>query len=408
MTRFIIGDLLSGRRILDLPVTAGTWEDRLDTAETITATVDLNDPDVQSLDLFSSATPCKSFLAVVEQETVVAAGPIWTRSYDAPTRTLELGAKGMASYFDHRLIIPLLAASIGTDQWTVPDPTDATKTIPNPLLSSAYTGLWLGTIAKKLVQQAQLWTGGNVPIVFQADESSADAAHQRTYLGADFKPVGEAITDLMNVEGGPETNFAGRFTSDLLGLEWLMQVGTVAQPLLFSQTKVLWDVSVPESPVSGLKIDEDGSRMGSWAWLTGGNQSDDVLVARAYDSTLVDAKFPVMDLVDTSHQSVSDPATLNGYAAAATIAGRGTTSTWSFTVEAYPQDDDGNAAGPQADAYATGDFAELVLAAYDPETGRGEPYIPLGGTFPQRIIGRSGDEKGLQIKIACAPVIGGD
>jgi hypothetical protein len=146
--------------------------------------------------------------------------------------------------------------------------------------------------------------------------------------------------------------------------------------------------------------------MGSRAWLTGGNQSDDVLVSRSYDPTLVNAGFPLMELIDTSHQSVSRQSTLDGWASAATLAGRGTTETWSFTVEAWPTDEDGDPAGPQADTYNTGDFAKLIVQKYDPVTGRGDPYLRDGGEFPQRIIGRSGDETGQRLKIFCQPVIG--
>jgi hypothetical protein len=80
-------------------------------------------------------------------------------------------------------------------------------------VTTAYTGLWLGTIAKRLVAQAMSWTGGDLPIVLPSDESSTDPEHQRTYLGADFKPIGEALKQLMEVQGGPEINFQPRFTT---------------------------------------------------------------------------------------------------------------------------------------------------------------------------------------------------
>lgn len=410
MTRVLIGDLSTGRRILDLPFQTLSWDDRLDTAETIQVKVDMQDPGVRALNLRNTATPAKAFLAVVEGDVIVAAGPLWARTYDRDAATVELGASGVASYYDHRLILPLLAATIGIDQWTIPDPTDSTKTIPNPALSTAYTGIWLGTIAKRLVQQAHTWAGGSLPVVFQSDELDGDADHERTYLGADFKPVGEAISDLMNVDGGPEVNFQPRFTADRLGVEWVMQVGTVAQPLLFSQQHVQWDLTVPESPVSNLTISGDASKMGSWSWATGGRQSDDVLVARAYDSTLVDAGFPVMDVLDTSHTSVSVQSTLDGYAAANAVQGRQVSETWEFTVQAYPIDENGFPAGPQLTNWNVGDFCDLHVASYAPPTddepGRGDPWLE-GGDAPYalRIVGRSGDENGVDVKVQCAPIL---
>lgn len=404
--RYLIGDLLTGREIEDIPVLTGPWDDNLDTAETVTVTIDLQDPEIRKLDLWNATTPCKTFLGVVDSDSGViqGAGPIWTRNWDDDAQKLQLGAKGIASYFDHRLILPLLAASIGVDQWTVPDPADNTKTIPNPLLTSSFTGIWLGTIAKRLVQQAQTWTAGNVPIVFQSDESSLDPTNARTYLGPDFKPVGEALQDLTKVIGGPEVNFQPVFTSDGLGVQWLMQVGTAAQPLLFSPSRPFWDLSAVESPVSGLKIDDDGSKMGSWAWFTGGNQTDDVLVSRAYDPTLINGTFPVMDILDTSHQSVSVQSTLDGYSQAAVVSGRTSTEVWSFNAEAHPRDEYGFPAGPQAGEYTTGDFADLYVAPKS--SGRGKLPHPEGGTFAHRIIARAGDELGETIRISCAPTVG--
>jgi hypothetical protein len=103
VTRWILGDLRTGRRILDLPVLKGTWEDRLDVAETITVTVDMQDPDILALNLRNAAARAKTFLGVVENGVIVAAGPIWTHHYSRDDATLELGAKGLASVFDHRL-----------------------------------------------------------------------------------------------------------------------------------------------------------------------------------------------------------------------------------------------------------------------------------------------------------------
>ncbi|WP_354567634.1 hypothetical protein [Glaciihabitans sp. UYNi722] len=381
----------------------GPWSDRIHVAETITVSLDLNDPDVQALDLRNSATPGQAFLAVEENGTMVAAGPIWTRKYNRGNRTLELGAAGAGSYFDHRLILPLLALTIGTDQWTVPDPTDPTKTMPNPLLSTTISGVSLGTIVKRALQQASLFPGGTVPLVFQDDEISDST---RTYLGADFKPVWEAINDIMNVQNGPEVKFQPRRTADGRGVEWLVRTGTVAQPLITSPSVIAWDVTVPESPVLDLDISEDASKLGSLAWQVGGRQADDVLVSRAYDPTLVTANFPLLELVDSSHSTVSVQSTLDSYALADVLAGRTTSEIWSFSVKAYPTDSEGNPSGLQFGSYAVGDFCDLVVATWNPDTGFGDPYI-TGGTYRMRIIGLSGDEHGVDVKIDCAPLVKG-
>ena len=405
MTEYILGDLRTGLiSARNLPVLSGPWSVRLGAADSLDVTVDFNDPDTLALCLRNSATPGKAFLAVVEhdafgQQGIMASGPIWTRTYDRDKRTLKLGAKGWGSYWDHRIILPLLAKTIGLTGWTIPDPDDGTKTVPNPELSTTIEGLALGTIAKRLIQQAQLWTGGTLPYVFQSDELGEST---RTYIGAEFKPVGEALDQLSEVEGGPEMLHTARFTADGTGIEVLFQTGTTAQPLISSTAVLSWDLTAPESAGYGLTIDEDASELGSLSWATGGRSADTVVVSRAYDSALVDLGFPLMEITDSSHSSVSEQATLDGYAAANVAGGRRPAEVWAFNTKAYPVGSDGNSAGHSIDEYTVGDYATLHLDPYDPETGRGDPYLAEGGTVLQRIVGLSGDSAGDEIKIQLA------
>jgi hypothetical protein len=309
--------------------------------------------------------------------------------------------------FDHRLIIPLLAKTIGVTGWLVPDPSDPTKTMPNPALASSYAGIWLGTIAKRLVHQALSWTGGNLPIVFQPDEADGNADHQRNYEGTDFKLVGDALKDLTNVDGGPDIMFPARFTEDLLGIEWLMQVGTVGRPQIHSDSVVRWNVTAPLSPVSGLKVTEDASKMASISWASAGRDADTVVVSRQIDDTLTDLGYPLMEVLDTSHTSVSEQPTLDKYARENLTAGQLPQETWSFDAEAYPVDEGGHPAGPQFGSYSVGDFCELDFQKWDPATGVGDIYVQEGGTKRMRIIGMSGDESGEKIAVKAAPIIGG-
>lgn len=395
-TKYFIGDLRTGKITAYFDVLTGGWSDRLNTSETIDVAIDLQDKDLQNLDFLNLATPCKAFLGVAEGQKILAAGPIWRASYSRDQRTLDLSAKGMHSYFDHRHILPLLALTTPVTSFTI---TSGSKTIPNPTLASTYSGLSLGTIAKRYVQQARLWTGGNVPIVFQADESGI---HTRTHNGLDFKNVGETLSQISQVENGPDINFQPRYTSDNLSVEWLFETGTNAQPLITSQSNHTWNITVPKSPVSGLTIERDGSRIGSLAWVTGGRSGDQVLIARSYSSTLVDAGFPLYELLDTSHSTVDLQSTLNGHAQELIGIGKTPIETWSFSVEARPVDESGNPAGPQIDQISVGDFCNLIVAPFDPETQTGDPFV-LGGTYRHRIIGLSGDRQGTPIGVQCAP-----
>lgn len=404
MTRYLLGNLSTGRRILDLPVLKGSWEQRLGAPETIRATIDLNDPDAQALDLDNTAAPAMTFLAVAEGDMILAAGPIWVADYDADKRILELAASGLGSYFNYRHILPLLARTIPVSQWTVevPDPENPGElmTIPNPALATTSTNAHLGTIAKGLVQQAEEWAGGDLPIVYEDDRPGI---HARTYNAIDFKPILEAHDDLANVENGVESRFTGRFAEDGLGVEWVFETG---DPLIHSDTVHLWDRSVPHNPISGLRVVKNAAGLAGLSWAQGGKQEDTVLIARAEDTTLIDAGYPLMEILDTSHSTVSEQPTLDGYAQG-NLRTR-PVETWQFTTEAFPVDDEGVVAGPQLGQYRMGDYCDIVSAAWKPVTDtedeQGDPYLERsGGVSRHRIIGLSGDEQGQRVQVTLAP-----
>lgn len=411
--RCILGNMIDGNRLVNLPIRTASWSDDLDTPEQIDCLVDLDNKVARSLDLGNTATTGKSFLAVIDtgidgsQRSILAAGPLWGTAYNRNDSTLQLTAKGIGSLLDHRFILPPAAATANLADFTIPDPLDATKTIPNPALASAYTGVSLGTIVKRLIQQMMSWTGGTLPIILPADEADANVDHQRTYQAADFKTVWSAIEDIMGVIDGPEVKFDKRFNSTGLGVEWLLRVGTVAQPLIFSNTVTSWNVTVKDSPVSNLQIGNDATDLGSLSWATGGRQNDDVLVARAYDPTLLNAGYPLMELLDSSHTSVSIQSTLDSYAMGGLRLGKAPTENWSFDVKAHPTNPrTGLAAGPQLGDYSVGDFIRLNFSAYDPETGRGDIYRRERASVPLRIVGLSGDEIGETVTVKVASVVG--
>lgn len=385
--RWFLADLRTGRQILDLPVLAGRWDRYLNAPERITATLDMRDPDTIQLRPRIAATPGRSILACAYGDTVLAAGPIWGHQYDRDNKTVQLTGAGMWSYFDHRYVIPIAAATIDVTEFTLPDPSAAGKTMPNPAVGTYLTNLEYGTIAKRWVQQSQAWTGGDVPIVFEADRVGNK---ERNFEGADFKNLGTVLTQLSQIEGGPDIRLKGRMTADGLGIEFPLETGTDADPLIAGGTH-LWDLTAPESALSKFNVKADGASMAGTAWATAGRSADTVLVARSVDTYLTDEGFPLLETLDSSHTSVSEQATLNAYANEATLLGRGPLETWDFDVETNQQ--------PYLGSYWEGDWCEITVAGYDPETGEGDPYLYEKQTSVRRITNLSGDEQGLTVSV---------
>jgi hypothetical protein len=388
--RWFLADLATGRFMADLPVLTGRWQRLLNRPETIECTLDLRDPDVIALQPRVIAAPGRAVLAVAEGDVVLGAGPIWARTYSKDDRKLTLSAKGVWSYYDHRFIIPAIAATTAVDEFSIPDPDNEGATMPNPALQTLLTGWELGTIAKKLVQQAHTWTGGVLPIVLEADRVGT---HERTYEGPEFKNLGDVLRQLQDVEGGPDVRFLPRFADSLSSLEWVLQTGTEADPLLFGGSTHRWDLSAPQSTVSNLSIRDNASQLASLGWATGGKSADTALVSRAYDDSLISAGYPLMEELDSSHSTVSVQSTLDAHAANVVGFGSTPTEVWDFEVEATSQ--------PYLGAYFEGDYCEVDVAPYS--VASGDPYLYVGGTFQHRIVSISGDEKGETVKVECTP-----
>lgn len=369
-TTWVIGDLLTGDRIQTLPVLSGFWSDVLNDSGSIECTVKLSDPDVARLDLASSAQPGRTFLAAVDGDTVLQAGPIWRHEFNDGERSLRLVGEGLYSYFDRRVLLPVLGSS--------ELPSDSST-------DSVFTGLSLQGIAVRLVEQALSWPSGGVPVVLP-DPIAGTA--ERTYRGSDLAPVGARLRELSQVQGGPDIRFRPRFTVDRLAVEWVMEAGTPDEPLLFSTFDATFHVGLPGSSVSNVTVGVDGKSIGSRAYAAGGRAVEEVLTAKAFDPRLTSEGFPLLDLVDSSHPTVTVLSTLQGYADELALGGRLPVQSWKFTHRVDQR--------PFLTGFSVGDFADVHVYNSD--------YFS-DGVRRLRIVARSGDAVGRKVDVVFQPEV---
>lgn len=361
MTDWFIGDLLTGRISTHLPVSKGSWSVEINSAGKISVTLPLTDPDIRALNLRNVATVGKSFLGVAENGIILEAGPVWTHDYSKDDGTLTLNASGLWSYFDHRVLIPVLAA--GQTPFDV---------------DTYYENLSLTTIARRLVAQAQTHTNGNVPVVLPPEVSGTET---REYQGADLQLVGDALSDLTAVEGGPEIDFLPRFKTDARYVEWVMRVGTPTSPMLAGPTTHVWDYGVGQTTIRGLNVKVDGSKLQGRGWGQGGSASDATMFSQYTNTNLLTQGYPLLELVDAS-RNVDEQYQLDAYVRENARTGSKPIEFWDFQVQADQS--------PRIGEFNKGDYCLVKM--------RGDLYVP-NGEYRRRITNVSGDQDGRWVSV---------
>lgn len=373
---YALADFVTGGPIVDLPVLEGSsWSAQLNRPDSVSCAIDLNDEDARALDLRGASEPKKTVLiARSDIDTILAWGIIDDREWNDDDRTLSLTAIGVRSaYFGGTIIGPIDARTLPL---VVPD-AEGDPSV-NPALDTTLSNLSLGSIGKRLIQQRLAWPGAPaVPFILPADEVGT---HTRTYSFAALKSIDSALTDLTNVENGPDFAFDAVRAIDELSLNYLLRHGTEANPRIGVHAGS-WTLD----QLTGLKVKDSGTDIASAAWGSSGKAAGGVLMSRVLNDALVtESGYPPLDLVDTSHSDVTVQATLDSYGAENLAYASRPERSLSFSVRGD--------AKPGLGEVRPGDTVDIDV----PED---HPYLVQG--FTVRITSLTGDETGHDIKVGC-------
>ena len=351
-----VGDLRTGLITATFPLTGTSWSRPLKDAGTGSGTLDLTDPDNVALSPRYTAAPARSFWMIEWDSVPVWGGIIWSHKYTRkPSRQLTLGAAGLPSLWDHRKVLPALGYA----------------SAPLAAANTDLTALSLGTIAKRLVQQAVAAVGGNLPLVLPADVAGTGERH---YNAFDLPWLGDMLTALGEVADGPDIEFVPRrVEGNSSYIEWVMRAGNPY--LTQAGDPWLWDDTVPESAVTDLSVDIDASKLATRAWVPGTGSEQQMLLGLREDLTLVGAGYPLLEVEDTTHKTTLEQTTLDAHADDLIARRARPIEQWSLKVRADMP--------PVLGAYAPGDAAVVAV--------EGDPYID-DGDHALRILGISGND----------------
>lgn len=351
--RILFGELRTGKITGQIDVTSCDWAQVLNDSGSIDQVV-IPDAVIARLNLRQTAAAARCFLAVEVDDRIQEAGPIWSRVYDWKAGQLTLGAAGLWSLFDHRKVIPVLAAG---------------QTVQS--VTTTLTGADLGDVARGLVALAQTHVGGNLPIVLP--DARPGSANTETFPGWSLLELGDQLRQLTQRQSAaPDIAFRPRRRGDdRRFMEWVMVTGTGAAPQL-AQGGDDWvfDTTARKSPVVGIGTDEDATAMGMRGWETGNGTEVSTLISVAEDDTLIDLGWPLLE-VEENRSTVEEQATLDGYAAQLLARNARPVEVWTLSVYAEA------AAEVQA-----GDYAVVKT--------KGHPWLGTG-SHRMRVQKKSGD-----------------
>lgn len=291
VTRVLYGDFLTGEIAGELDALSCSWEQTLNDAGSISS-VQVPESEVRRLQLRNETQSWRTFLAIEQNGRIREAGPIVTRPWDWEKGVLTLGARGFWYWLDKRVF----------------------QRPGFPVLTIANRSL--GGIARSVIFNA---TSGvpysNPPLVLPDIETGT---HTETFPLWNLPRVGEQLRQITKrAVGAPDIRFRPRRQpGDPTRIEWVVEIGTADAPEL-AQVGDDWifDATVPQGPVRGISTDEDASEQAEQAWVTGNGMEEDMLLASAARSELLDQGWPLTEVIE-SRPTVEDQFTLEEHAEA--------------------------------------------------------------------------------------------
>lgn len=202
--------------------------------------------------------------------------------------------------------------------------------IPTGAFDTRIEGVEYGTMMKRLIVEAMKFPGGDLPLVFEPDRIGT---RQKGWEAIDGKSVLSAIDDIADLINGVEYEFVPRVADDF-SVSWEFVTATDAVREISRPSSAVWRLGGDYPDLRGYERTTSADELVTEATFSGGKDEDRVLLARSLNAELVAAGFPRREEWDSSHSSVSDLSTLQGWADQAAAIGAGFIETLKFEVRA--------------------------------------------------------------------------
>jgi hypothetical protein len=247
----------------------------------------LQKSELPKVDLKYWLSPWWAGVVVFWNDQPIVAGPIITRpseSFDFVT----IGCGGIRSILAKRLV----ADDMENQNWA-----NFNKGVVT------YSGLSLGTIAKRVVEKSQAKFGGKLPITYALPDMTG--THERNYKSFNVSNINcdDVLTKLSNVINGPDIMFKPRLLKgDILTFD--LWTGTDAQPRIFQKNTPVWDTTAVNGSVSNMNVIVTGTYETSRVYSIGAGQDEGTIIEVATNKVPVQNQYPLLET--TIHEGSSE------------------------------------------------------------------------------------------------------
>lgn len=262
--RYLLVDMLTDSVQAELQFTNVNFTQALNAAGTFSGSLLLSGQS-SAANVSASTIPGRNYIAVDRDGILVWAGPIWARQYDSGSQDLHITAREFESYFERRRITT----------------------------TQAFTNVDQLFIAKTLIQQAQVVTGGNIHVLTGTETSTQLVS--KNYYSYELKNVYQALLDLSRSTNGFDFNIQVSYDGGG-NIVKTLRLGYPLSGVRYSSSSATAPVfEFPAGNVVEYSYPEDGSIAATVMYAVGAGSNEGKSIATASSTTQLAAGWPLLE-----------------------------------------------------------------------------------------------------------------
>lgn len=252
-----------GEKQLAVEAESGSWGRSLNMSDSGSHVFPLAATEIPRQTWYELTTPWDRTIVQCWNGVPVYAGLITGRDYNWATKKLTIKSTDIRSMF-------LARYPFGVNSYW----SDVAETIPGRLV---LTNLSWRAIAANIVEQGLLGPTSRYALPIVLPSRTESGPHSLTVENFNFRKVADLLDEIQSMDGGPDIEFAPRWSPTTGRLEWVMRTGTPAAPAM-TGGKFEFNLTAAKSGLAGFSINEDAMKQVTGVFGVGEGSGADMVV----------------------------------------------------------------------------------------------------------------------------------